>query len=648
MASRTLKVTKDEWTFFGTLLPYFAMIMGAFLTLSMGVITRIGIMIQHNTSGADIIQASKGITWIIIISCFILSAIAWKLFSQRKGLFIAPHATITVILAHAWLILAIWSNPGDWVFGANAFYVFFYGAVVVALSWCIRKWALRDEDSSDDYQNPFEAAGLGAARIDGRNTRDVAGGRRFRLRLPIGKSIEEAKKARVDLAQIANKPRSLVHVSETPSGVEGQVDVLILDDDPFKEKYWWQGPEYPGDSIASPITYATYDTGDRPNLYLAGKDGGSSQHFLTMGMPGTGKSKAWQVIYGTVLNRKEVSVIFGDPAKGMQTGGPLASGLEWFATTEEECMQQIDAVKRAIPVRTDYLTSKGLDHWVRGCGLNFLIFHLEEAARFSEVDELIQLVEAARSAGISIVLSLQRATNDRMKTSTRYNLGGNMCFGVKMKRDATFGLSEYAIESGATPHMWQDRFKGYHYLEVDGLDVTMAGHPLVSDWIDISRLEQEVDNGASIRTPLDDTTASALGAAYAQYRQKVADNATNWQELRRNRGHDGNTWEMGTTIQPELPFSVETSADNEGNATATVRYGFNTPIEETEARRQHVRDIIEDFKKNGKQSFTVKDVKLAGFEGRADSFVSSTLQKMVSEGVLTHSKNAKFYTINSM
>jgi hypothetical protein len=645
-SSRTLRVTKDEWTFFGTLLPYLAMIMGAFLTLMMGLVTRVGIMLQHQSSGADIADSSKGLTWIVVISCIILSAIAWKLFSQRKAQFIAIHATITVILAHAWLVLAIWQDAGQWIFGAPAFYAFFYGSTIVALSWCIRRWALRDEEAKDDVTNPFEEAGLGSARIDGYNTHDVPGGRRFRLRLPIGKTIEDAKGKRISIAQIAGKPRSLVHVSETASNVEGQVDVLILDDDPFKEKRRWAGPEYHGESIAKPITYATYDTGDRPKLSLAGINGASSQHFLVMGMSGTGKSKAWQAIYGTVLSRKEVSVIYGDPAKGMQTGGPLAAGLEWFATTEDECLEQIQSVINAIPVRTNYLTSKGLDHWVPGCGLNFLIFHLEEAARFAEVDDLVELIEAARSAGISIILSLQKATNDRLKTSARYNLGGNMCFGVKMKSDAKFGLSEYAIESGATPHMWQDKKPGYHYLEAHGLDVTMAGHPLVTDWIDITFLEKVVDEGSAYRSPLDDVTAGALGFAYAGYRAKVAEGSTNWQELRRNRGHDGQTWEMGQTLpvnsQGELPFNVESYVTEEGTAVGRASYGFNTPIEETEAYKQHVRDIVADFKANGKESFTLREIKQAGFEGRSDAWLSKFLAKL---DAVSYDKASRFYTI---
>lgn len=645
-SNRTLRVTKDEWTFFGTLLPYVAMVVGSILTLLLGVVTRIGIMLQHTYGDADISSASKLLTWITVISCLILSTIAWKLFSQRRGQFIAPHATVTVIAVHLWLILAIWQDSGEWLFGAPTLYAFFYGAIIVAVSWCIRRWALRDEESfSEEPENPFEAAGLGEARIDKRNSKEVAGGHKFRLRLPIGKTIEDAKNKRTALAQIAGKPRTLVHVSETPNAVEGQVDITILKEDPFKQPFWWQGPEHPGESIVLPISYATYDTGERPSLYIAGKNGASSQHFLTMGMSGAGKSKAWQVIYGSVLARKEVSVIFGDPAKGMQTGGPLASGLEWFATTYDECLEQIQAVIRSIPARTDYLTSRGLDHWQSGCGLNFVIFHLEEAARFAEVDELVEMIEAARSAGICIVISLQKATNDRLKTSARYNLGGNMCFGVKMKSDARFGLSEYAIEAGAMPHIWQDKKPGYHYLEAHGLDATMAGHSLRSDWIDIADLERQVDGASHVRTPLDSTTTDALGLPYAQYRAKVTEGSTNWQQLRRNRGFEVDTkdWEVGTPAKltgEQLSIIDAIPAED----TATARFGFNTPLEETEAHRQHLKDIISAFKENGKESFTPSDIWQAGFQGRSKGWVSQNLSKMVKAGDITKDPDG-FYRV---
>lgn len=622
--NRTLKVTKNEWTFFGTLLPYLAMVLGAVLTLALGVITRLGITIQEFFNIGETGDTARALTLVVISSAVILGTIAWKLFRQRRGQFIAPHATATVLLGHAWILMAIWENPDSWMFGVPTLYAFFYGAIIVALSWCIRRWAFRDEDGySDESINPFEVIGLGNSAIDGKNSKMTAQGARYRLKLALGKTIENAKDARVKIAQIAQKPRSRVHIRETPEAIEGEVDIVILQDDPFQEKTPWQGPDYPGDSIASPISYATYDDGTRPNLYLAGKNGASSQHFLTMGMSGAGKSKAWQVIYGSVLNRREVSVVFGDLIKGMQTGGPLASGLEWFAMTEDECHQQIQAIMRAIPARTNYLTEQGLGQWQPGCGLNFVIFHLEEAARFADVEELVGLIEAARSAGISIVISLQRATNDRLKTSARYNLGGSMCFGVRDKRDTQLGLSEYSRMAGAEPHLWQDRQPGRHYLEASGIDVRMFGHSLETDWLDEKHLQQEVDAGQEFRTPLDFVTAQAFGPAYQNYRNQVANQETQWQRLRINRSSRiDSTQEIPAVIEGDIITPHVTKPNN-----------LSVSPEERQEAENELWAVIEDLRNNGQTIFSPKDL-LLRFTTRKGAWVSKKLKSWVREGRL--------------
>jgi hypothetical protein len=649
-STRNITVSKDEYALFGKALPYIAMAIGTGLLFLLGIILRLSIWAQDQWGDTSAYDSTKIATWAVLLCAVILSAITWKLFSQRRGLFIAPHATITTVFAHVWLLFALWEDLGDAFFGIASLNVFFIGSTALIISWCIRRWAFRDEFGvNDSDNNPFEEIGLGQTQIDARNSKRIDSGAKYRLKLALGKTIENAKDKREQIAQLLGKPINQVHVSETEKGTAGLVDVTVLDEDPFKEPFWWQGPDHPGASIVSPITYATYDTGQRPELYLAGKNGASSQHFLTMGMSGAGKSKAWQVIYGTVLNRKEVSVLFADPAKGMQTGGPLAAGLEWFEWTEQGCQAMIDAVIAAIPKRTNYLTAKGLDHWQRGCGLNFVIFHLEEAARFAKVDELIELIEAARSAGISIVASLQRATNDRLKTSARYNLGGNMCFGVKMKSDARFGLSEYAIESGAQPHLWQDRYAGYHYLEAQGVDTRLAGHPLRSDWIDIGRLEQEVDNGRDIRDPLDTVTAEALGMVYAGYRQAVEEGTTAWQLMRRNRGHDGTTLDFEAQEakmvpeQGELPFNVQVE-ESGTTTTATIeteteeerqRSNLNTDPAETAQARTILWAAIVDFANHGKMTFFPRDA-IAAYDGpkRTNKWVGDQLIRWAKEGKL--------------
>ena len=651
-STRNINVSKDEYAVFNSIKPYLAMLIGAALLFGFGVLTRIGIWAQDHYNNVPAEHSTKIFTWVILLSVTILSAISWKLFSIRQQVhhFIAPHATITVILAHVWLLLAAWEDVGDWMFGTVSLQAFLIIAPAVALSWCIRRWAHADISVSDsEYGNPFEVIGLGEdTRIDGHNSHATAAGAVYRMKLALGKTVEMAKDKRTQIAHIAGKPRDLVHISETDSGVEGEVDITILKDNPFKQKIWWQGPDYPGDSIVSPISFATYDTGDRGQIWLAGKDGASSQHFLTMGMSGSGKSKAWQVIYGSVLNRKEVSVVFGDPAKGMQTGGPLAAGLSWFAWTEEDCHEQIKAVMRAIPERTNYLTSKGLSHWQRGCGLNFLIFHLEEAARFAETADLVKMLEAARSAGICIIISLQKATNDRLNTSARYNLGGSLCFGVRDKRDTQLALSEGTRLDGAAPHLWQDRMPGHFYLEATGIDPRMFAHQLVSDWIDEGRLEQEIDQGAAIRSEMDTFTEQALGPVYAQYRMAFNAGTTAWQEMRRNRGHDQTTLEIPTSNNMTasdntdtllLPFNVVDSVQSTPTAPLAVNRGtakvtnLATSPEETARVKAELWSIIEDFRSNGKTQFTPGDLR-SRFTARQPAWISKTLATWVKEGSL--------------
>lgn len=658
-SNRNITVTKDEYAFFGRALPYIAMGIGAGLLFALAVVLHFSIWAQAHWGDADVLHGTKVTTWAILVVGTILCAICWKLFSQRRGLFIAPHATITAVLCHLWLILSLWDGKGDWTFGILSLNIYFIGAAALIISWCIRRWAFRDDNAYDENNNGdnvFDAIGLGESHIDKRNSKRIDSGVKYRVKAALGKTVTNFKDKREQIAQIAGKPVNQVHISEAENGIAGLIDVTILDKNPFGTKTEWKGPEYAGESITYPITYATYDTGERPELYLAGKNGNSCQHFLTMGMSGAGKSKAWQVIYGSVLCRNDVSVLFADPAKGMQTGGPLAAGLEWFEWTQAGCEQMIQSVIDAIPARTNYLTAKGLDHWMPGCGLNFVIFHLEEAARFAKVDDLIELIEAARSAGITIVVSLQRATNDRLKTSARYNLGGNMCFGVKMKRDASFGLSEYAIESGATPHLWQDRFAGYHYLEAQGVDTRMAGHPLLTDWIDMRQLELEVDKYASSRRVLDEPTATALGVPYAAYREKVNAGTTAWQEMRRNRGHDGTTLDFSTEpnevpTQEELPFNVEVVEQTDTRVVATVktqRSNLQTDPDETLNARMALWTIIADMKAHGQNSFFTKDL-TSRYSGppRTNKWITDQLARWVRAGFLVKLERGNYQIVDS-
>src|SRR3954468_977272 len=108
----------DEYALFGKALPYIAMLIGAGLAFVIAVVTRLGIWAQMNWGDASAHDSSQVLTWIIVGSMIILSALAWKLFRPRDIVhyYISWHAVVTTILVHVWLIMAIWQNMGEWMF----------------------------------------------------------------------------------------------------------------------------------------------------------------------------------------------------------------------------------------------------------------------------------------------------------------------------------------------------------------------------------------------------------------------------------------------------------------------------------------------------------------------------------------------------
>lgn len=156
----------DEYALFGKALPYIAMLIGAGLAFVIAVITRIGIWSQNHWGNMPFEESSKAITWILIVSCVLLSALAWKLFRPRDIVhyYISWHAVVTTILIHAWLIMAVWQDKGDWIFGAPTVYAYFFGGAIVGISWCIRRWAYRgdmNDEGGESSSDIWDVIGLG-------------------------------------------------------------------------------------------------------------------------------------------------------------------------------------------------------------------------------------------------------------------------------------------------------------------------------------------------------------------------------------------------------------------------------------------------------------------------------------------------------
>ncbi len=189
MITRNVNINRydDEYALFGKALPYIAMAIGAGLVFLLGVILRLGMYAQHEWGNTAVVDSAKTITIVLAFSAVVLTAFAWKLFKSRDQFHhhISIQAAITTVLAHVWLVVAVWQDLYDWMFGSTALYLYFFGAAIIGISWCIRRWAYRDPGDSQNeggesgLDSVFTTIGLGKAqgpeKTAGQRLRQVIG-----------------------------------------------------------------------------------------------------------------------------------------------------------------------------------------------------------------------------------------------------------------------------------------------------------------------------------------------------------------------------------------------------------------------------------------------------------------------------------------
>src|SRR5262249_27168082 len=138
-----------------------------------------------------------------------------------------------------------------------------------------------------------------------------------------------------------------------------------------------------------------------------------------------------------IFSRYDPAVFALDPVKGLQFFGCMRPALHHLAIDIKDSRRVLWRLHNLIKPRTDYLGTQGLQKWEESCGLTPLVLWVEEAARVlamlgeNDVEKwILPMALAARTAGIFIVLSLQRASYDLIPTSIRAQLH-SICMGVK-------------------------------------------------------------------------------------------------------------------------------------------------------------------------------------------------------------------------
>ncbi|MFD7078429.1 plasmid transfer protein TraB, partial [Nocardioides sp. NPDC059952] len=445
------------------------------------------------------------------------------------------HSAITVAAGTAWVTAACISGPTAGPIDD----LYLMGGPVMALTWNVRMIMRRNPDAVGESSDKGLLEKVGLARTQIGNVKVEPNKVTVPYALPAGEGThEDVSKALPRIASALDVPTSAVRNRPDPdSARRGTFTVVPMD--MLKEVIWWPGPSSPGGSIAEPLVIGVYDDGRPLVLTLP-----QAIHLLIMGVTGAGKTEGAMDVLCEALTRRDVAVWLSDPKRGQDLGEAFPA-CDWVVDTGDGAEIMIEALKAAIPARQKWLGDHAYRSWepaaaevqtdpAHSCrkgaacqcpGMPYLLAWFEEAAntlRATDDDVFTGIAQEARSAGASLVISMQRASGYQISTDTRASLPAALCFGVD-ERDAGFALPSEVLDAGANPGAWGNKRPGYCYLCSAGVEADLWSTPSRTFRNDPVSLEWVARAFEPIRMGIDPVTATAAaGVAGKLYTDRAA------------------------------------------------------------------------------------------------------------------------------
>ena len=422
---------------------------------------------------------------VLTLSAVGMPGFAW--FTSRLAPVGRAHSAATVAALFAWLDIATIAGPTS---AAAGFLVGLVGAIL-AMSWNIRGNArnrLADarrggqvpaDRLSEWFRDAARENGIPATLTGITATATKAIGT---VQLDDGKTADDLQRKVASIESSAMLPPGSIITSVNPDRADKAL-FSLSDPRVLTRPIPWPGPSAPGQSIAKPLRPGRWQTGDDVFYVIVG------HHIYMMGASGSGKSigGGWNLL-GEAITRPDCAVLGMDITKGNQTFGPLQPAFHRFERTIAGTRDLVGGLASIIPERTDYLADKGLQKWQEGCGLSYLIVWAEETGDiFDKIgskgeDQLINTARALRSAGGTLVFSVQRNTYDQVPTIIRGQMA-SMAFGLNDPADNRFALSEAQLNAGVNPAEWGTRHPGKAYLDAPTIPEALITTPLRTyDW----------------------------------------------------------------------------------------------------------------------------------------------------------------------
>jgi hypothetical protein len=475
----------------------------------------------------DSVPAAIGLT----VAAGVLTAATWWAGEGTKvGRRI--HATLSTGIGTSYLVVGTAVGPFDPAMASTLI----IGGAVAAGSWNIRQALRVNVDPQKDGAAGSAETGvlvkaIGDAKVALRGKPKVEPNKvTVPLQLAAGKVTSDDLGGRIKhiAGELGVSPNSIRIIPDADDAA--RATLIVVPKDELKQPTPWPGPSNPGGSITDPIHIGIYEDGEETVLWFPfdNRTKRNATHFLAAGMNGSAKSTGISVAITDALTRRDVIVWAVDPSKGMQTFAPFLPHLDWVEMTEAGGNEMIDALTQVITARANHLGQHGYKNWTPDAfdelDMPYMIVWIEEAAKFfRNGTEMEGLVMEARSAGISVIISLQRPSATSMPTDVREQLGGVICFGVKGSTTADMALPDDVRDAGARPEAWENRKPGYAYLVAPGVDEERYATPLRTYLID----DDQIGGTLAVmpRTPIDPVTAAAAGDAYANRTHYDADTA---------------------------------------------------------------------------------------------------------------------------
>lgn len=464
-----------------------------------------------------------GAPWAVMgetLATVVLTAVTWGV-SHHRGDWGRIHTTATAFLTGMWVTVATVTGVAQPV----VLYFALVGGLTVAASWNIRA-VIRNKMAESGITDPlaflFDRR-KDKAKLSDASMKTVEAGERkidAKMALPAGeKTVEDIQKKAEYIEGAMGVPPGTMTVTADLDRAD-VANVTFSDPRIIRNPVAWPGPSRPGASIALPLRPGIWQDLDDVEYILVG------HHVQVMGASGAGKSIgcSWNTL-AEIFTRYDAIVLAIDIMKDRQTLGPCEESLHRMELTEAGAQELISELKAKLKERTAYLASRKLTKWREGCGLSYLILWIEEAWKLFEVvdmDEFEELMKALRSAGGTVVYSLQRGDHTQVPTIVK-GQSAFWCFGVTSSHDARWGLSEAQDEAGANPELWGIDHPGMSYLHAPSIAKPRIAMPLrtwawglpegaaeIDDELAVRQMEEHCARYPAAAKPVDHISASLV------------------------------------------------------------------------------------------------------------------------------------------